>query len=134
MVCYVLLFVTLNYWQVGRQEEMNSRFDNTRAIRRELELYSPALAARPELLVVTKLDLTGSGEAGERIAHELCREVIPISAVTGKGIPTLVHRLGDLLDRLPAPADPAGLEGPRPGPAEGVGEPQPEPAGAASDA
>ena len=37
MVCYVMLFVTLNYWQVGRQEEMNARFDNTRAIRREFD-------------------------------------------------------------------------------------------------
>jgi peptidoglycan glycosyltransferase len=37
MVCYALLFVTLNYWQVGRQEELNARFDNTRAIRREFE-------------------------------------------------------------------------------------------------
>jgi peptidoglycan glycosyltransferase len=35
MACYVALFVALNYWQVGRQEELNARFDNTRAIRRE---------------------------------------------------------------------------------------------------
>ena len=33
IVCYVALFVQLNYWQVGRQEELNARFDNTRAIR-----------------------------------------------------------------------------------------------------
>ncbi|MFV0308423.1 MAG: peptidoglycan D,D-transpeptidase FtsI family protein [Desertimonas sp.] len=37
MACYVLLFVNLNYWQVGRQEELNSRVDNTRAIRREFD-------------------------------------------------------------------------------------------------
>jgi penicillin-binding protein A len=37
MACYALLFVALNYWQVGRQEELNARFDNTRAIRREFE-------------------------------------------------------------------------------------------------
>ena len=37
MACYVVLFVALNYWQVGRQEELNARFDNTRAIRREFE-------------------------------------------------------------------------------------------------
>jgi peptidoglycan glycosyltransferase len=35
MACYVVLFVALNYWQVGRQQELNARFDNTRAIRRE---------------------------------------------------------------------------------------------------
>ena len=36
---------------------------NYRTIRRELEQYSPALAERPELLVVTKMDLTGADEA-----------------------------------------------------------------------
>ncbi|MGI9029221.1 MAG: hypothetical protein ACR2HP_04440, partial [Ilumatobacteraceae bacterium] len=37
MVCYVVLFVALNYWQVGQEQELNARFDNTRAIRREFE-------------------------------------------------------------------------------------------------
>ena len=37
IVCYVALFVTLNYWQVGRQQELEASFDNTRAIRREFE-------------------------------------------------------------------------------------------------
>ncbi len=34
--------------------------ENYRMIRRELEQYSPALAERPELAVVTKIDLTGA--------------------------------------------------------------------------
>ena len=37
MVCYVVLFVALNYWQVGQEEELTVRLDNTRAIRREFE-------------------------------------------------------------------------------------------------
>ncbi len=37
MACYVALFVTLNYWQVGRKQELDASFDNTRAIRREFE-------------------------------------------------------------------------------------------------
>jgi penicillin-binding protein A len=37
MACYVALFVTLNYWQVGRKEQLDASFDNTRAIRREFE-------------------------------------------------------------------------------------------------
>jgi GTPase len=103
---------------------------NYRAIRNELEKYSPALAARPEVLVVTKLDLTGSEEARDRIAAELCREVLPISAVTGKGIPILVHRLGDLLNELPAPADPTATvpKAARPKP-----QPSPEPVPAGAD-
>jgi GTP-binding protein len=96
---------------------------NYRAIRQELELYSPALAARPELILVTKLDMTGSAAAAERISAELCREVLPISAVTGKGIPTLVHRIGELLDKLPPPTETTPfLNKPRPRP-----QPKPEP-------
>jgi GTP-binding protein len=75
---------------------------NYRTIRHELELYSPTLAQRPEILVVTKMDLTGAAEASARIANELCREVLAISAVTGKGIPALVHRIADLLEQLPS--------------------------------
>ena len=74
---------------------------NYRTIRHELEHYSPALAERPELLVVTKMDLTGAAEARERIARELCREVLAISAVTGKGIPALVQRIAELLEPAP---------------------------------
>ncbi len=103
---------------------------NYRTIRSELEAYSPALAARPELLVVTKLDLTGSAEARERITAELCREVLPISAVTGKGIPPLIHRIGTLLDQLPAPAEPPPVIRARP---SGQAEPEPEPISAWAD-
>ena len=35
MVCYVVLFVALNYWQVGRKEELDAQFDNTRQVLRE---------------------------------------------------------------------------------------------------
>jgi GTP-binding protein len=75
--------------------------DNYRTIRSELEHYSPALAARRELLVATKLDLTGAMEARERLERELGREVLAISAVTGKGIPELVRRVAELVAELP---------------------------------
>lgn len=35
MACYVVLFVALNYWQVGQKEELDAKFDNTRQILRE---------------------------------------------------------------------------------------------------
>ncbi len=35
MACYVVLFVALNYWQVGRKPELDARFDNTRQMLRE---------------------------------------------------------------------------------------------------
>ncbi|MBX6316104.1 MAG: GTPase ObgE, partial [Isosphaeraceae bacterium] len=80
---------------------------NYRTIRNELALYSPALAARPELVVVTKMDLTGAEEARRRIERELGRETMALSAVTGQGIPALIHRIADLLDQLPAEAETA---------------------------
>ena len=52
--------------------------------------------------MLTKLDVTGADEAVDRVAHELCREPLTISAVTGRGIPQLVARIGELLDRLRA--------------------------------
>jgi GTP-binding protein len=71
---------------------------NYRMIRRELEQYSPALAQRPELVVVTKLDLTGAELARERIARELGHEVTAISAVSGKGIPDLLRAIWERLE------------------------------------
>ena len=35
MVCYVVLFATLNYWQVAQETELNANVENTRAVRRE---------------------------------------------------------------------------------------------------
>jgi GTP-binding protein len=82
--------------------------ENYRMIRRELEQYSPALAERPELLVVTKTDLTGAGAARDRISHELGREVMSISAVTGKGIPALIHTIhARLAERTTPPPESA---------------------------
>lgn len=64
--------------------------ENYRTIRRELALYSTALAAKPEILAVSKSELTGSGEVRERLERELGRPVLAISAVTGQGLAQLV--------------------------------------------
>ncbi|WP_169979446.1 GTPase ObgE [Tautonia rosea] len=93
--------------------------ENYRTIRNELEQYSPALANRPEILVLSKLDVTGADEAVDRIAHELCREPLTLSAVTGRGIPQLISRILDVLQRVraqlgeeEAPSSPEVLEDP----------------------
>ncbi len=70
---------------------------NYRAIRRELELYSPALAAKREVVVVTKLDLTGAEEAADRTAREIGGEVLAISAVAARGLRPLTERLWQLV-------------------------------------
>lgn len=62
-------------------------------IRRELELYSPALASRAEILVATKLDLASGAEEFEAFQAAVGREVIGISGVSGVGLRVLLERL-----------------------------------------
>jgi GTP-binding protein len=74
---------------------------NYHTIRQELEHYSPALANRPELLAISKLDVTGAEDAARVITGVLCRDAVTISAVTGKGLPQLTHRIAEILETLP---------------------------------
>jgi GTP-binding protein len=86
--------------------------ENYRTIRNELTQYSKALAERPELLVVSKVDVTGAADARARIAIALDREALAISAVTGQGIPQLIHRIIELLHRRPEEPPPVPLSVP----------------------
>src|SRR5947199_4500546 len=76
--------------------------NNYRVIRRELELHSRKLAAKPELIVVSKAELTGSEEVRERLERELGKPVLSISAVTGAGLSNLVRAVVEELNALPA--------------------------------
>ncbi len=71
--------------------------ENYRTIRNELDLYSPHLTDKPELVVVTKSELTDSGEVRERLEKEIHEPVLAISAVTGKGLAELVGRIAQRL-------------------------------------
>jgi GTP-binding protein len=73
---------------------------NYRTIRRELELYSPALARKPEFVAVSKSELTDSNEIRDRLAEELGIEVDAISAVTGQGLAGLMTKVAARLDEL----------------------------------
>jgi GTP-binding protein len=75
-------------------------YANYRTVRRELELYSRALAEQPEVVAVSKSELTGSDEVRARLEQELGREVLGISAVTGQGLATLVSRIAAALQEL----------------------------------
>jgi GTP-binding protein len=70
---------------------------NYRAIRRELELFNPELAAKPELVVLTKMDLSESEQRIEQFRNAIGRPVLGISAVTGRGLAELVHMMYDLV-------------------------------------
>lgn len=73
---------------------------NYRAIREELRLYDESLIARPELVAVTKCELPDAAEVAEKLEAEIGGPVFRISAVTGKGLPDLIHRIFDVLKEV----------------------------------
>jgi GTP-binding protein len=72
-------------------------------IQGELAAFNPALAAKPEIVVATKLDATTDPARLERL-REFCAgrglEFHAISAATGEDIPELVHAMAAALERL----------------------------------
>jgi GTP-binding protein len=75
--------------------------ENYRIIRRELELHGRALASKPEIVAVSKAELTGSEAVRERLEQELGRPVLAISAVTGQGLSDLVRGVVEQLHAIP---------------------------------
>jgi GTP-binding protein len=66
---------------------------NYHAIRKELRDYIVPLDGKPEVVCVSKAELTGAEEVRDRLAADLGREVLLFSAVTGQGLSTLVNRV-----------------------------------------
>ena len=77
---------------------------NYQVVRRELELHSKALAHTPEVVAVSKAELTGSEEVRTHMERELGRGVLAISAVTGQGLASLVQGVVAGLAEVPAEA------------------------------
>jgi GTP-binding protein len=75
------------------------------AIDRELGLYSPTLASKPQILVLTKLDALQDADAVARARKDAARRGRPlhvVSAVTGAGLDELMHRAAAEVSRLDA--------------------------------
>ncbi len=70
-----------------------------RIVRGELEKYSPALAARRELVLGTKTDLTGADEMLARLGGELGVDVAGVSGVTGVGLRPLLEAIWTLVEQ-----------------------------------
>lgn len=75
---------------------------NYHAIRQELELHSQELARKPEIVVMSKAELTESDDVRQRLETDLNREVLAISAVTGQGLNQLLAAVVKRLAELPA--------------------------------
>jgi GTP-binding protein len=78
-------------------------FQDATVLQEELARFDPELARRPALIVANKVDLVSDRAA------ELDRipEALPISAMTGQGIPELVELLRDEVERIRRAAPPA---------------------------
>jgi GTP-binding protein len=66
---------------------------NYHTIRQELAKYSPVLAEKTEIVVVSKMDLDADGKKLDEFQKNLGREVTAISSVTGRGLKELTELL-----------------------------------------
>jgi GTP-binding protein len=79
-----------------------------RAINAELAAYSPELAKKPQIVAVTKVDVTEAKAAGEKWAKAMGRrkkpvKVLLVSSATGEGLDPLLDAVGRLLFKGAAP-------------------------------
>ena len=91
---------------------------NLRLINAELAAFSPRLAARPQLVVVNKLDLPGVREAWPDLRARLAIEhpdAMAISGATGEGVRDLLWAIAERVKALPLPEPtPLSIPGLRP--------------------
>ncbi len=73
---------------------------NYRMVRHELELYRQELAKKPEVVVMSKGELTNNDEIRAHMQSEIGCEVLSISAVTGQGLAVLVGRVAEQLQAV----------------------------------
>jgi GTP-binding protein len=73
---------------------------NYHTIRKELAEYNATLATKPEIVAVSKAELTGAEDIQKALAAELGREVFLVSAVTGQNLAqfvgTVTRRIAEL--------------------------------------
>ncbi len=77
-------------------------------INEELTLYNPKLSQKPQIVVLSKVDLLEDRQVLETFRSKLAQSelsIIDISAATGEGIPDLLNVVIEKLAELPANAD-----------------------------
>ncbi|HUY37148.1 MAG TPA: GTPase ObgE [Pirellulales bacterium] len=66
---------------------------NYQVVRDELRRYDAALVERPEIVAVSKAELPTAALTRERLAAEVGRDVLAVSAVTGQGLDQLIYAI-----------------------------------------
>jgi GTPase len=70
---------------------------NYHTIRNELKTYSAELAEKPEIVCVSKAELTDAARVRDALAADLNREVFLMSSVTGEGLSKVVGKAAELI-------------------------------------
>lgn len=73
------------------------------ALNKEMSLYNPELSAKPQIVVISKIDILETEEEWERIKEAMNHmgiEPLAISSLTGKGIRQLIWRVAEVLEEL----------------------------------
>ena len=78
--------------------DQSDPIENYRQIRDEMRLYDPTLAERPEIVCISKCELSDAEAAAELLSEDLGRPVMTISAATGQGLTDLTRRVLDVLE------------------------------------
>jgi GTP-binding protein len=66
-------------------------------------LYNPALADKPRVIAINKMDLSQSQENYPEIKsyfEDLKMKIFPVSAVTGEGINSLMDNVAEIVSRI----------------------------------
>jgi len=74
---------------------------NFRIVHTEMLKYDARLATRPNVIAMSKAELTGSAEVRERLEREIGLPVLALSAVTGQGMAVVVREVVRLLREVP---------------------------------
>src|SRR6266496_531372 len=91
--CRILVFVI----DVAGSEGRNP-VEDLRNLRREIDLYDPALSSRPWIVVANKMDLPGAKENLKAMQERLPRiKIVPTSPVKGEGVDALKEALAAIM-------------------------------------
>jgi GTP-binding protein len=92
----------LAYLVTSEHEDLTAAY---RRLRDEVRAYSPLVARKPHIVVVTKIDLQPSAHEPPTVDAPEALAVLPISAVAQRGIDVLTERLWQVLRQADAPDD-----------------------------
>ena len=90
------------------RDPFTGALDDFETINNELESFSPAVRAKPQIVAINKVDLTITRERLQEqvdIFEKKGLRVFPISAATGEGIAELMQEIGKELDDYSNPQD-----------------------------